>query len=233
MSAYINKFIRAAYGSQIEYQNLALEAITHLKNWNAEIRQGTDLPPGFSSRDVVYVNNGNLAMTEHLELSGFELDTIRNMSAVGQRDSQIMLSDSNDVERARRAGFGYAVNPFGRENNYGMLDVGAGFVYADKACRFFLHKIERLGVRTVFGSSVGAFCGFIDDAGKVTGIRTADGKNHAAELAIMACGGWTPSLVPQLDGLCETTAGSVNHFKIPRGSELWSRLSPENFPVWT
>jgi len=48
---------------------------------------------------------------------------------------------------------------------------------------------------------------------------------------IMACGGWTPSLIPELDGLCETTAGSVAFYEIPRDDlELWERFGPEKFP---
>ncbi|KAK7425063.1 hypothetical protein QQZ08_008339 [Neonectria magnoliae] len=48
----------------------------------------------------------------------------------------------------------------------------------------------------------------------------------------MACGAYTPVLVPELDGLCEATAGSVVVFQIPKTSPLFTRLAPENFPFW-
>lgn len=172
-------------------------------------------------------------MSDNIELSAFDEDTLRNMSAAGMRNSQVVLSNSSEVEHAKGSGFEYAVNPFCRGQNYGTLDIAAGVVYADKACQFILHKIEQLQVRSIFGETAGAFDDFVYDDSRVTGIRTADGKEHAAALTVMACGGWTPSLVPQLDGLCETSAGSVSLFKIPRDSSSWNRLSPERFPVWT
>ncbi|KAH0846006.1 hypothetical protein FOPE_12421 [Fonsecaea pedrosoi] len=49
----------------------------------------------------------------------------------------------------------------------------------------------------------------------------------------MACGGWTPSLIPELDGICETTAGSVVMLKIPPKSPLFERFDPERFPSWS
>lgn len=66
----------------------------------------------------------------------------------------------------------------------------------------------------------------------MVGIKTQDGRKHHADKVVMACGGWTPSLVPQLDGLCETTAGSVIMLKIPRESPLFDRFAPERFPSW-
>ena len=124
--------------------------------------------------------------------------------------------------------------PFYREENFGLLDTVAGFVYADKACRFALHKAEVLGVRTILGGPKGTFSTFLRDASpRLVGVQTADGRSHSAELTIRACGGWTPSLVPQLDHLCETTAGSACIFELQKGSPLWDRFAPENFPTWT
>jgi hypothetical protein len=53
---------------------------------------------------------------------------------------------------------------------------------------------------------------------EVTGAQTADGVHHVAVLTIVAAGGWTPTLVPELDGLCETTGGSgwFGFGRIPR-----------------
>uniref|UniRef100_A0A0B7JQC7 FAD dependent oxidoreductase domain-containing protein n=2 Tax=Bionectria ochroleuca TaxID=29856 RepID=A0A0B7JQC7_BIOOC len=233
-SADINKIIRAAYGSQTHHQELALDAITHWKRWNTEIQTGQNLPPGFTTSDKLFVNNGNLSMTLSPELSQFEKDTIQNMAKVGRANTQIVLTDPTDVDRAKASGFDFAINPFNRQDNFGILDIQAGFVYADKACRFVLHKAQSLGVQTVLGGAKGTFAGFVQDTtSKITGVRTADGIVHGAEMTIMACGGWTPTLVPQLDNLCETTAGSVCVFQLPKGSPLWDRLAPENFPTWT
>lgn len=118
-------------------------------------------------------------------------------------------------------------------HNVGVLDSTGGMAVADKACRFALHKAKESGVQFNLDPTAGAFASFMTSPdGKTNGIVTKDNKRHPADLTIMACGGWTPSILPQLDGLCEATAGSVIMYKIPRTSSLWDRTSPENFPTW-
>ena len=234
----MNKIMRASYGSQVEYQKLALNSIQEFKQWNQDISAGKTVPPGFTRSDAIFVNNGNLTMNDDESLTQFDIDTMKNMSAVGLGNSQIILTIPDHVERAKAAGFEFAINPFKRDpkNNYGILDICGGMVYADLACRFALHKAQKLGVKFVLGGAQGTFSRLThDDASnkRITGVRTADGTLHEAELVIMACGGWTPSLVPELDGLCETTAGSVSILQLPNGNqELWDRFSPERFPTW-
>ena len=48
------------------------------------------------------------------------------------------------------------------------------------------------------------------------GLRTIDGKEHKADVVIMACGGWTPSVVPEVAGIVETAAGSVVMISLPK-----------------
>lgn len=241
----MNKIIRSAYGSQVEYQVLSQEAIEWWTAWNEEIRSGKDLPPGISPSDRVYINNGTLAFTDQDELPTFELDTVRNMKAAGLGNTQLITVNPKDVTAAEHRGWGYGIKPFrradrGKPDVVGVLDTTGGVVIADKACRFALHKARDLGVKFVFDSQAGAFESFWQESdkdsangnGKVVGIKTQDGRKHPADKVVMACGGWTPSLVPQLDGLCETTAGSVIMLKIPPGSPLFDRFAPEQFPSW-
>ena len=148
------------------------------------------------------------------------------------------MSKAEDVARAKDLGFGYAVDPFNRKARGrpygGLLDTSGGLTRADKACLFALHKARLLGVRFVFGTK-GTFESFIfpeSDPNEVSGIRTADGVDHSAALTIVAGGGWTPTIMPELDGLCETTAGSVFFYRIPRESTLWDRFAPSNFPSY-
>ncbi|CAJ0546770.1 Ff.00g013970.m01.CDS01 [Fusarium sp. VM40] len=233
-SADINKIIRAAYGKEIWYQNLALDAITKWKKWNDDIKTGKLTPPGMSSSDTLFVNNGCVTITSDSSLSPFDRDTIQNMAKVGLEHTQIDLHSDKDLKRAKDQGFEFAIKAFNLRGNSALLDTQSGFVYADKACRFALHKAESLGVQFVFGELTGKFVSFLENTeSQVTGIRTADGAVHSAELTILACGGWTPSLLPQLDNLCETTAGSVAIFQLPPDKTLWDRFAPENFPTWS
>lgn len=233
----MNKIIRSAYGSQIEYQDLSKEAIEWWSAWNEEIKAGKNLPPGLSPNDRVYINNGTLAFTDKDELPSFELETIRNMVAAGLGGTQLITMNPEHVKDAQSRGLGYGIDPFRREErnkgNVGVLDTTGGVVIADKACRFILHKARALGVKFVFDANAGAFESYwYGNDGKVIGVSMSDGKKHPAKKIVMACGGWTPSLVPELDGLCETTAGSVIMIKIPRDSPLFDRFSPEKFPSW-
>lgn len=238
-SADINKIIRSAYGGVDIYQDLSLEAIEHWKLWNDRLRLGDNLPPGMSKEDRVFVRNGNLSMTDADAISEFDRATISSMEAAGYPLSQLDITNARDRAVAEQKGFGFAIDAFGRErrglSNAAVLDTTGGTAIADKACRFALHEARCLGVKFVLDPVRGAFktLRYSGDAHrKVIGIETADGIIHHAHMTIMACGAWTSSIVPELDGLCEATAGTVAMIKIPRSSHLWDRFGPENFPSW-
>jgi sarcosine oxidase / L-pipecolate oxidase len=174
-------------------------------------------------------------MTTGLDLDQFEIETAKSMDKVGLTHFQIDLHNPEQVKRAKSHGFEFATNAFDISKASATLDLQSGFAYADRACYFVLHKARELGVQFVLGAPQGRFQNFLEDAaGKISGVRTADGKSHLAELTILACGGWTPGLLPQLDNLCETTAGSVVMFQLPPDDQaLWDKFAPENFPTWS
>ncbi|KIW76373.1 hypothetical protein Z517_11119 [Fonsecaea pedrosoi CBS 271.37] len=237
-SADMNKIIRSAYGEQTEYQDLSREAIECWEEWNQEISTGRCVPDGMTRADKVFINNGHLSLTDRDELPEFEKATIRNMERAGSSDTQLITTDSQHEEIARERGFSYAMDPFERKSKgksyLGVLDTTGGIAIADRACRFALHKAKEMGVRFVLHPDAGCFEAFChDDRQRVTGIRMRDGRKHLASKVIMACGGWTPSLIPELDGICETTAGSVVMLKIPPKSPLFERFDPERFPSWS
>ncbi|CAI6097337.1 unnamed protein product [Clonostachys chloroleuca] len=232
-SADINKIIRSAYGSQTIYQDLTSDALRSWHEWNQDIARGADLPPGLSPSDRVFVNCGNLSCGDYSSLPTFERDTVECMEAAGFKGTQLITNEPADLDAAKEKGFLTAMNPFSKET-LGILDTTGGIAVADKACLYALHKAKSLGVRFIMDPLNGAFASFIYDANsQVIGIRTADDKKHLAEMTIMACGGWTPSLLPELDGLCEATAGSVVLLKIPESSHLRQRFSPSRFPSYT
>jgi sarcosine oxidase/L-pipecolate oxidase len=245
-SADINKIVRSAYGAQTEYQMLSVEAIAGWKQWNQELAAGTTTPPGLGRSDRVFVPNGNISLSTAETLPPWEVACIEGMEKAGQPDVMLDTTNPRHCKVAADKGMSFAMDPFHREKrakpNVGVLDATGGMAVADKACRFALHKARELGVKFIFGPEEGYFEAFCYERGsasssgasqRVIGVRTRDGKTHKAAMTLMACGGWTPVLVPQLDGLCEATAGSVALLKIPRDSPLWPRLSPDNFPTWT
>lgn len=238
-NADINKIMRCAYGADIIHQNLAIEALRVWEKWNVELKEATEEIPGLTKDDVLYVNNGKLVVTSTPTLSDFEIESMRNMKAVGHGDSHFVVQDAADNARARENGYGYALDPFHRQEKgkqyCALLDTAGGFLNADKACCYALHKARSLGVNFIFGPA-GTFKSFIvppEDSHAVVGATTEDGTRYEAAITIAAGGGWTPTIVPELDGLCETTAGSVFFYQIPRDSPLWDRFSPENFPSYS
>ena len=237
-SADLNKIIRSAYGEQTEYQDLSTEAIKSWKTWNEELSSGECVPDGMGTTDEVFINNGHLTLTDGDELPAFEKATIKNMEKAGFEDSQLITTDALQVETMKNKGFEYAIDPFEqklRGKGYlGVLDTTGGIAVADKACRFALHKAKQLGVQFVLHQVAGRFQAFCyDELGAVVGIRMKDGRKYLGSKIIMACGGWTPSIIPQLDGVCETTSGSVAMLRIPHGSPLFERFAPETFPSWS
>ncbi|KAK2758871.1 sarcosine oxidase [Colletotrichum kahawae] len=234
----MNKIIRSAYGSQTEYQGLTIEALEGWSAWNEELATGKTLPPGLTTTDRVFVNNGNLSASDSASLPQFEQDTVDNMEAAGHKNTQLITISPTHQKIAEEKGFAFGMDPFRRLKRgmkaAGVLDTTGGMAVADKACRFALHKAASQGVNFILDPEAGALESLVyADNNKVAGIKTRDGKAHAAKLTILACGGWTPSLLPSMDGLCETTAGSVVLLKIPRESPLFDRFAPENFPTFT
>ncbi|KAF4840813.1 L-pipecolate oxidase [Colletotrichum siamense] len=236
-SMYMNKIIRSAYGSQTEYQGLTIEALEGWNAWNEELATGKTLPPGLKTTDRVFVNNGNLSASDSASLPQFEQDTVDNMEAAGHKNTQLITISPAHQKIAEEKGFAFGMDPFRRLKRgmkaAGVLDTTGGMAVADKACRFALHKAASQGANFILDPEAGALESLVYADNKVAGIKTRDGKTHAAKLTILACGGWTPSLLPSMDGLCETTAGSVVLLKIPRESPLFDRFAPENFPTFT
>lgn len=206
------------------------EALQEWKSWNEDIASGRDLPPGFKTSDQVFINCGSLSCGDG-ELTAFERATVDNMEARGHHGTQLINNDASHVKIAEEKGLGSAMNPFSKKA-LGVLDTTGGLAVADKACRYALHKAKSLGVKFILGPQSGSLKDITYSGTKVTGLETADGKHHPASMVILACGGWTPSLLPSMDGLCETTAGSVIILKIPEGHPLRERFHHSRFPSY-
>lgn len=236
-SADINKIVRFSYGSAVDYQRLASRAAAEWHEWNRQIAASADLPRRFAGdRSQVWLNCGALRQSPTREMTEQELLTLKSMEQEGIRDRQFRTDDEADVERARRRGWAHKLDPCRRRERFGhhkaVLDSTAGFVVAYRACDWARHMAQKLGVKFILDSRRGKAVdiGEADD-GKAT-VRTADGTVHKGDLVVVAGGGWTPSLLPEVDQLLEATGGSVAMIQIPRSrKDLWDRFAPENFPV--
>ncbi|KAH8905810.1 FAD dependent oxidoreductase [Coniochaeta sp. PMI_546] len=239
-SADLNKIIRFSYGAEIEYQRLATEAAALWDEWNAQIASvpEAELPASLRGGERrLWWNSGMLRMTGSNELPSVELQTLENMAAEGLRDGVFRSDDENDLARARERGWAHKIDPCHRADRFGVhmavLDSTAGFVVAYKSCAWARYLAEKAGVKFILGPSRGKAVRIATEEERPT-IHTADGETHSADRVIVACGGWTPSLLPGVTHLLEATAGSVTTVQLPQTRpDLWERFSPENFPVIT
>ncbi|KAJ3024682.1 UNVERIFIED_CONTAM: hypothetical protein HDU68_007885 [Siphonaria sp. JEL0065] len=122
---------------------------------------------------------------------------------------------------------------FAKEFPYGYFNSSSGFAYSGLTIKYVYILAQEAGVNFVIGSQAGAFAEYLyndDSKQTVTGIVTADGTKHYGDWVLMAAGSWTPSLVPQLDGLCTVSGQPVIHFKLP--DSLKPKFQQSRFPVW-
>ncbi|OTA99759.1 hypothetical protein M426DRAFT_67223 [Hypoxylon sp. CI-4A] len=239
-SADLNKIIRFSYGDEIEYQRLATEAATIWNDWNREIAEAPadELPECLRDGErKLWWNSGMLRMSSTSELSAFELVTLENMEREGIRDLQFRSDDDADVARAKEKGWSHKIDPCRRQERFGVhkavLDSTAGFVYAYKSCAWAQHLARKSGVKLILDPLRGKVVDITTKDNHPV-VHTVDGLEHAADLVVVAGGGWTPSLIPEVQDLLETTAGSVTNVLIPKDRpDLWEKFAPENQPVIT
>ncbi|KAI1388106.1 FAD dependent oxidoreductase [Hypoxylon trugodes] len=237
-SADLNKIIRFSYGSEIEYQRLASEAAQLWDDWNREIAAtpADELPESLREGDrKLWWNVGLLRMSCESEFGAFEIETLENMEREGIREFQFRSDDDADIARAKQRGWAHKLDPCRRQKRLGthkaVLDSTAGFVYAYKSCAWAQYLAKKAGVKTTLDSVRGKVIDITSRDSRPV-VHTADGSEHIADLVVVAGGGWTPSLIPEVQGLLETTAGSVANIQIPMDDpDLWGRFAPENQPV--
>ncbi|CAH0021257.1 unnamed protein product [Clonostachys rhizophaga] len=233
-SADINKIVRTGYGKETMYSDLSLEAIQEWHSWNAQIAAG-DVPPGMEPNQVVFRPNGVLVINEGSNVPDFEMASIKSIADSGLAGTQFLSTLPGQEEAAKKKGFN--MDPFQTrargQQVVTLLDSAGGTAIADRACLFAAHKARSFGVKFVLGPQAGSLESVLyGPGGEAIGIQTKDGKQHRSRLTVLACGGWTPALLPELDGLCEATGGAVAVYRIPRSSPLWDRLSHKNFPAF-
>ncbi|KAL7421622.1 hypothetical protein Q5752_003391 [Cryptotrichosporon argae] len=249
-SADINKVFRTTYGDRKIYQDLALRALAVWREWTAAVRAAADaeLPPGLNHTDRLLDECGFMRVGGGRALTAFHEKSLELIHEGAQSERVFVLHDEADraraeAEDARSPGSHWAAKLetftglLGGETN-GFLDTEGGVTKADKACVYALHLAKQAGVTFILGPETGAFDALIVDGAdaskRVLGVRTRDGVEHFADRTIVACGGWTASVVPEVAPLLETTGGSVLYVDLPPDRrDLWERFGSARLPVWS
>lgn len=96
----------------------------------------------------------------------------------------------------------------------GLYTSDGGWVAARDALNSVGRELQRLGVKSAFGTS-GTFKELIIDGGRCVGVRAVDGAEWRADLVVLAAGAWSPCLV-DLEEQCTSkvsVVGTISGFK--------------------
>ncbi|MEZ4431566.1 MAG: FAD-dependent oxidoreductase [bacterium] len=198
-----SKVVRAAYGDDIVYVQMAADAITRWHDWNA--RWG----------EVLYHEDGFLLRTRGpMPPDGFEARSYATLAARGW-----------PVERLDAAALA-ARFPGWRAEAYpdGFLDRRAGWTAASAVMNRLYADARAAGVELCEGLAVDAL---VERAGRVVGVR-AGGDVIEADVTVVAAGAWTPTLVPALAEVMRATGHPILMFRAPDAID-WR---PPRFVPW-
>ncbi|KAI8618191.1 FAD dependent oxidoreductase [Chytriomyces sp. MP71] len=214
----VTKVIRPDYGDDSlymggkMYQALAVEAITRFRKLDLETTQR------YGKKS--YIECGVAFATREKDMNPYELMSYKALLRSNEYKDALELLDAQSVERLLG-------KDFAGQFPHGYLNKKAGFADSGLIIAHLNNLAKEAGIRYVVGKSEGLFTGYIVANNRVIGIKTGDGKSHFGDAVLMAAGSWTPSLVPELKGLCEPTAQPVIHF-----STSDPRYKSGRFPVW-
>ncbi|KAI9320296.1 FAD dependent oxidoreductase [Zopfochytrium polystomum] len=220
-STDLNKVVRSDYGEDVLYQELGLQAIAKFKEWNKECLR--------KFGHILYHETGVAYFTASPDMNSFERLSIMKIkeSKVDPTAGdmiEVLNFDGPEGQKKRSSvierwpGFKDLVQVY----RGGYINHRGGFADSGRTMEYLAHLARAAGVRIITGDKRGRFAGYLhEDAStpsRVTGIRTADGTEHRADLVIAAAGSWTPSIVPELSGLCWPSGQAVVHFR-PRAPD--------------
>ncbi|KXT09343.1 hypothetical protein AC579_4099 [Pseudocercospora musae] len=238
-SCDLNKIVRASYGGEQLYQNLAFKAMPEWERWNEELAatSKSQLPNSLDPNIPLWHNSAFLRLSKH-GLEAKEIETQQNFPP-SIKHTQHRISDPKSRAVAIQNGIPPSkLDPFNRlPRNLpvdGILDTTAGYVLASRACAWALHSIQKSGhVTTHFGPN-NALQSLMKTKNRITGMVTTGIERHTADFILVACGAWTPTLIPETEEILETTAGSVLSIQIPQQrKDLWQKFDQSVFPVWS
>ena len=198
-----SKIVRATYGADEEYTELAERSREAWRQWNVEF--GAEL----------YHEVGFLCMRQRpMQPGDFEYESLRLLERRGQRIQRV----SSDYLRRHFPAWNADLYPDG------FLDFEAGYAESGRAVSVLIERAKSLGVELREGKFVALDEG--DD--RVKGIVLESDEKVPADAVVMAMGAWTPYLLPFTRDFFRASGQPVFHLK-PTRPELFK---PECFPIF-
>ena len=220
-STDISKAVRAAYGADQEYTELAERSIERWRKWNQEF--GAQL---YHEVGVMFVRR------REMEPSDFEHESFKTLERRCHKVERM-----NVPQLWKRFP---AWNP--ELYRDGVLEIEAGYAESGRAVAMLIERAKSIGVELREGTRL---VRLDEDDNQVKGVvvensvgdavsapREANGFPYSykipGDFVVMAVGAWTPYLLPFTRKFFRATGQPVFHLK-PSKPELFA---PERFPVF-
>ena len=203
-STDISKAIRAAYGADDEYTELAERSIKIWREWNQEF--GTPL---YHEVGVMFVRQ------RELKPGDFEYESFKTLERRGHKVERI-----NSARSWKRF-------PAWNPELYldGVLELKAGYAESGRVVATLIRRAKSLGIELLEGAR---FSKLDKRDHSVSGIVLGTGERIASDFVVMAVGAWTPYVLPFTKKIFHASGQPVFHLQ-PRQPELFA---PERFPVF-
>jgi glycine/D-amino acid oxidase-like deaminating enzyme len=201
-STDISKAVRAAYGADDDYTELAERSIKLWRKWNEEF--GIQL---YHEVGVMFVRR------REMEPGDFEYESFKTLQKRGLK-----------VERMNSAQRRFpAWNP--ELFRDGILEVEAGYAESGRSVAALAQRAAAIGIELRSSSH---FAHLNERDHRIDGIVLDDGERIAGDRVVMTVGAWTPYLLPFTKKFFRASGQPVFHLK-PRQPELFTH---ERFPVF-
>jgi glycine/D-amino acid oxidase-like deaminating enzyme len=203
-STDISKVVRAAYGADEEYTELAERSREIWQQWNVEF--GVEL----------YHEVGFLCLRQRpMQTGDFEYESLRLLERRGHRIERV----NSDYLRRHF--------PAWNADRYpdGFLDFEAGYAESGRAVSTLIERAKSLGVELRENAK---FRALDEVSGRVKGIALEGRDRVAADAVVMAVGAWMPYLLPFTRDFFRASGQPVFHLK-PTQPDLFA---PERFPIF-
>ena len=203
-STDISKAVRAAYGADEEYTELAERSISLWRKWNIEF--GVEL---YHEVGVMFVRQ------QEMKPGDFEYESFKTLEQRGHK-----------IERMNSAQLWKQFPAWDPERYQdGVLELEAGYVESSRVVMTLIERAKSAGIEL---RESARFSKLDEGDDRVKGIVLDNGQRIAGDVVIVAVGAWTPYVLPFTQKFFRATGQPVFHLK-PRQPELFA---PERFPVF-
>ena len=203
-STDISKAVRAAYGADEFYTELAERSIPLWRKWNIEF--AIEL---YHQVSVMFV------CQREMKPGDFEYESFKILE---RRGHKIERMNSTRLWKRFPA---WNAQPY----HDGVLELEAGYAESARVVALLIARAKSLGVKLREGAR---FSELNESDDRVRGIVLDNGQRIPGDLVVITIGAWTPYILPFTQKFFRATGQPVFHLK-PRQPELFA---PERFPVF-